>query len=105
MTAITVARMTALASAVRLHLLALAIVAVGTAGDSSGVLTVAAVAGLSAILLRLAARAAGVGAPLDPWAPLSVRDRARRTTVVRQRDPDAAGRPRPRAPTASPARA
>lgn len=97
--------MKAFASAVRLYLFALAVVAVGAAGDSSGVLAVAAVAGFGALLLRLTARVAGSGTLLDPWTPLSVRDRARRTTVVRQRDPDAAGRPRPRAPTASPARA
>jgi hypothetical protein len=32
---------------------------------------------------------------------IALRERARRTTFLRLRDPDASGRPRPRAPTAA----
>ncbi|GAA5047047.1 hypothetical protein HNP84_000446 [Thermocatellispora tengchongensis] len=89
----------------RLYLLLLLAVAVlgGAAGDPRGMLAGAAVAGLSVLLLAWAARALRAEPRADPWTPLSARDRARRTTFVRQRDPDAAGRPRPRAPSAGPA--
>ncbi|GLW09825.1 hypothetical protein Misp01_49540 [Microtetraspora sp. NBRC 13810] len=88
--------------ALRLHLFFLAFVVLG-AGADSRVLAGIAVAGLSALLVLWAVRALRGGPRLDTWSPVGVRDRARRTTFVRQRDPDAAGRPRPRAPSASPA--
>jgi len=44
--------------------------------------------------------------PADPARHASIlRDRARRSRVPRQIDPDASGRPRPRAPSASPSAA
>ncbi|MCG5219686.1 DUF6412 domain-containing protein [Streptosporangium sp. KLBMP 9127] len=89
--------------AVRLLLLHLAVLAVGAGGDPGNVLAGVAVAGLSVLLLAWAATVLRGGSAAGPRSPLAARDRARRTTFVRQRDPDAAGRPRPRAPAVSPA--
>ncbi|MGK5676129.1 DUF6412 domain-containing protein [Micromonospora sp. URMC 106] len=58
---------------------------------------------LLAVVLALHA-AAGVGAPRAGRA-VALRARARRRRVPRQVDPDAAGRPRPRAPGAHPSAA
>ncbi|MEV4377479.1 DUF6412 domain-containing protein [Streptosporangium amethystogenes] len=71
--------------------------------DGGGVLTATAVVGLGVLLLAWALRPAPVTSGARARSPLSRRDRARRTMFVRQRDPDAAGRSRPRAPSAGPA--
>jgi len=71
--------------------------------DGGGVLTATAVVGLGVILLAWALRPAPVTSGARARSPLSRRDRARRAMFVRQRDPDAAGRSRPRAPSAGPA--
>jgi Family of unknown function (DUF6412) len=69
-------------------------------------LAAAAVACVIAGILARSARTAQTGAviPLRSRAT-ALRARSRRTAVVRQRDPDAAGRRRPRAPAASQAAA
>jgi hypothetical protein len=89
------------ALALRAPLLSLVLMVLGAGGDPRGVLAGVAVAGLSAILLAWATRALRLRPRSDPWSPPS--GRAPYAAFVRQRDPDAAGRPRPRAPSASPA--
>ena len=66
-----------------------------------------AVAAILAVALGLLVAAlAGLGAPaLRAPAVTAAREVVRRAEATRQRDPDAAGRPRPRAPTARPAAA
>jgi hypothetical protein len=71
--------------------------------DGGGLMTATAVVGLGVLLLAWALRQIPVAAEAGRRSPLSRRDRARRTMFVRQRDPDAAGRSRPRAPSAGPA--
>ncbi|GAA2876202.1 hypothetical protein GCM10010517_37330 [Streptosporangium fragile] len=69
-----------------------------------GGLTVVAAVGLGVLLLVWAAlRRSPVASGAELRAPLSRRARAGRMLFVRQRDPDAAGRSRPRAPSAGPA--
>lgn len=59
----------------------------------------AATATIAAALLTCALLAARALAPLPPGRiRTAIRDRERRTAFLAQRDPDAAGRPRPRAP-------
>ncbi|WP_244870777.1 DUF6412 domain-containing protein [Catellatospora sp. IY07-71] len=67
-----------------------------------GVLASAAV--LLLVSTLAVAAACGFGALPAGRAGLdtALRDLARRTGVLRQRDPDAAGRPRPRAPSRTP---
>ena len=72
-------------------------------------MTTAAAALLAAVLLAaaaLASRAAGLtlAAPLISRSA-ALREKAWCAAFLRQRDPDAAGRPRPRAPSAAPAAA
>ena len=55
---------------------------------------------LLALLAGLGGRATHAGSPPAAARFAALRDRARRVGVLRQRDPDAAGRSRPRAPTA-----
>jgi hypothetical protein len=71
--------------------------------DGGGIMTATAVVGLGVLLLAWALRPVPVASEAGHRSPLSRRDRARRTMFVRQRDPDAAGRSRPRAPSAGPA--
>ncbi|WP_326826700.1 DUF6412 domain-containing protein [Streptosporangium sp. NBC_01639] len=71
--------------------------------EGGGLLTATAVVGLGVLLLAWALRRPPLLAETGERSPLSRRDRARRTMFVRQRDPDAAGRPRPRAPSSGPA--
>ncbi|WP_143020379.1 DUF6412 domain-containing protein [Sinosporangium album] len=75
----------------------------GFDGDLKNAVVAAAVAGLGVFLLSLTMVFPRGAAGFGPWHPLSARDRARRGRTIRQTDPDAAGRPRPRAPSASPA--
>jgi hypothetical protein len=51
-------------------------------------------------LVMLAARRPAAPQPPDAPARVALRERAGQATFVRSRDPDAAGRPRPRAPSA-----
>jgi hypothetical protein len=74
--------------------LALVIPVLDTATLAAAVLTAAA---LLVTLLLVARSSAPAAAPLLARAT-SVRDRAERTVFLRLCDPDAAGRPRPRAP-------
>ena len=74
--------------------LALVIPVLDTASLAAAVLTAAA---LLFALLLVARSSASATAPLLAIAT-SVRDRAEQTAFLRLRDPDAAGRPRPRAP-------
>ncbi|MDP9847807.1 DUF6412 domain-containing protein [Streptosporangium lutulentum] len=83
-------------------LLALQTLSVWLLGDG-GFMTATAVVGLGVLLLAWALRSLPVTSEAERRSPLSRRDRARRTMFVRQRDPDAAGRSRPRAPSAGPA--
>jgi hypothetical protein len=75
-------------------LLALAIPVFDTASLAAAVFTAAA---LLFALLLVARSSAPATTPLLARAT-SVRDRAEQTAFLRLRDPDAAGRPRPRAP-------
>jgi Family of unknown function (DUF6412) len=72
----------------------------------SGLLAVAA-ATLTCVIAGMLARAARIPAAVIPLRSrtTALRARSRRTAFLRQRDPDAAGRSRPRAPTASQAAA
>ncbi|MFU8872067.1 DUF6412 domain-containing protein [Micromonospora sp. SL4-19] len=72
----------------------------------AGLLAGAAVAAalLLATLLALRSRAIP-GAARSGWRPVTLRERARRRRVPRQVDPDAPGRPRPRAPGRRPSAA
>ncbi|MFF0268119.1 DUF6412 domain-containing protein [Kribbella sp. NPDC004536] len=69
-----------------------------TASLAAAVLTAAALLLALAVVARSASRLSGhAAAPLLARAS-SVRHRAEHTVFLRLRDPDAAGRPRPRAP-------
>jgi multisubunit Na+/H+ antiporter MnhG subunit len=65
--------------------------------DSAFLAAAVLTAALLFTLLLVARQSAPVAAPLLARAA-SVRDRAEQTVFLRQCDPDAAGRPRPRAP-------
>lgn len=69
--------------------------------DPAGALAIGAVAGIGVLLL--AAWAGRLFPVHDAGAPAFPFVYARATAFLRQRDPDAAGRPRPRAPSLSPA--
>jgi hypothetical protein len=68
-----------------------------------GALTVTAVAGLGVLLLAWALRAAPSAAASRPGLRPPGRGRAASPVFVRQCDPGAPGRSRPRAPSAGPA--
>jgi hypothetical protein len=96
---------------------ALALVAVlwhvGHLLTSPGAFTMVSTAVLAAVLLGLVAALAAVGArtaQAATAAPMTrrasgLREKSWSAAFLRQRDPDAAGRPRPRAPSAAPAAA
>ncbi|MEU7001524.1 DUF6412 domain-containing protein [Nonomuraea sp. NPDC046570] len=69
--------------------------------NPAGVVAVTAMTGLGVLLL--AAWACRLSLAVEGEAPRYPLVYARRTAFQRQRDPDAAGRPRPRAPSLSPA--
>ncbi len=73
------------------------------AGMLGAAMTLAATAAAGS-LLALCALLAARAVPAVPHARVrtAIRDRARRTAFLPQRDPDAAGRPRPRAPGCRP---
>ncbi|MGC5329962.1 DUF6412 domain-containing protein [Micromonospora sp. DT62] len=64
----------------------------------AGLLAGAALAAVALLAVALAAHAAGVVDTPRAGRAAALRARARRRRVPRQVDPDAAGRPRPRAP-------
>ncbi|WP_455353554.1 DUF6412 domain-containing protein [Streptomyces sp. SYSU K217416] len=65
----------------------------------AGAVALAATAAAGAALLACAVIAARCAAPVPPTrVRTAIRDRERRTAFLPQRDPDASGRPRPRAP-------
>lgn len=68
----------------------------------SGVLLAAATLAVAGLVILIARRPVVVGHAETPARTLALRERAARTTFLRLRDPDAAGRPRPRAPSVSP---
>jgi hypothetical protein len=71
-------------------------------GGTTAALAVAALAAVTAVLLAVASRAAQP--PRLVWSALrsATRQRSEQTIFLRLRDPDAAGRPQPRAPAAQP---
>lgn len=80
-----------------------AVLLAGASGASGGdlprlvvVASLAAVAGL--VVLAATALVRADGAPVVGRVRTTLRDRTQRTAFLPQRDPDAAGRPRPRAP-------
>ncbi|GGW92294.1 DUF6412 domain-containing protein [Streptomyces noursei] len=70
--------------------------------EQSGLTTSLAAAATTAAVLLLLCSALALAAVARPVPPgrirTAIRDRERRTAFLPQRDPDAAGRPRPRAP-------
>ncbi|NUR89165.1 MAG: hypothetical protein HOY71_34205 [Nonomuraea sp.] len=69
--------------------------------DPSWVLALATLAAIGMLLLAAWASAVPTAGGATP--PSRARSYAHKTAFQRQRDPDAAGRPRPRAPASSPA--
>ncbi|MEV8635272.1 DUF6412 domain-containing protein [Streptosporangium sp. NPDC051023] len=68
-----------------------------------GAVAATAVIGLGVLLLAWALRGVPRASEASGPSALSGRERSRRIVFVRQRDPDRAGRSRPRAPSAGPA--
>jgi len=77
-------------------LLEVALLDTGSLSATVALAATAAVGSALALCALLASRAAPAVAPTR--VRTAIRDRARRTAFLPQRDPDAAGRPRPRAP-------
>ncbi|GAB2830949.1 hypothetical protein GCM10027176_39150 [Actinoallomurus bryophytorum] len=80
-----------------------ALIASWNAADAltpSTVLLAAAALAVAGLVILAARRPAASVAPGVPAGHASLRERAGRTVFIRLRDPDAAGRPRPRAPSA-----
>jgi len=77
-------------------------IGLGPAGATAGAAATALVLAVLATA-RMGAGAAPSAVPVP--VTVNLRDHARRTGVLRQRDPDAAGRPRPRAPGRRPSAA
>jgi hypothetical protein len=71
-----------------------------TEGGLSPALTAAATSAAVLLVCRTVVGALALAAPQVPRSRVrtAIRDRERRTAFLPQRDPDAAGRPRPRAP-------
>jgi Family of unknown function (DUF6412) len=87
---------------------AVAYITLGPSGLTALAATVLAGAALAAVLLLIAtvARVSRTAAVLPVQRRTSaLRDKSWRVGFLRQRDPDSAGRPRPRAPSAVPAAA
>ncbi|MBK3581426.1 hypothetical protein JHN63_48245 [Streptomyces sp. MBT65] len=68
------------------------------AGGLPAAVTVALAATATALAVRALLTARRVPAVPPARVRTAIRDRARRTAFLPQRDPDASGRPRPRAP-------
>lgn len=73
----------------------------------SGILSAAVAIAATGAALAVCALVAARGVPVVPPTRVrtAMRDRQRRTAFLAQRDPDASGRPRPRAPGRRPATA
>jgi Family of unknown function (DUF6412) len=87
---------------------AVAYLTIGPSGLTALAATVLAGAALAAVLVLIAtvARVSRTAAVLPlQRRTAALRDKSWRVAFLRQRDPDAAGRPRPRAPSAAPAAA
>ncbi len=84
-------------------LLALQTLFVWMFDGGGGAVTAAAVIGLGVLLLAWALRGVPAASRSGRPAPFSGRERSGQIMFVRQRDPDRAGRARPRAPSAGPA--
>lgn len=84
------------AAVLLLLLLEVALLDTGSLSATVALAATAAVGSALALCALLASRAAPAVAPTR--VRTAIRDRARRTAFLPQRDPDAAGRPRPRAP-------
>ncbi|MEU9121734.1 DUF6412 domain-containing protein [Streptomyces sp. NPDC048506] len=85
----------------RLYTCALFFLAAGLLLTQTGLTTALTAAATTAAVLLLCSAflIAGAAPPLPPGRiRTAIRDRERRTAFLPQRDPDAAGRPRPRAP-------
>lgn len=84
----------------RLYTSALLVLLAGFLLSQSGLTTaLTAAATTAAVLLCSAFLIAAYARPVPPGRiRTAIRDRERRTAFLPQRDPDAAGRPRPRAP-------
>ncbi|HZY28901.1 MAG TPA: DUF6412 domain-containing protein [Jiangellaceae bacterium] len=76
-------------------------VPVGLPGGTTATLALAALVAVTALLLAVASQ---VMAPRLSWSALrsATRQWSEQTIFLRLRDPDAAGRPRPRAPSVQP---
>jgi len=86
-----------------MYLSALLLTFVGFLLTEAGLSTALTAAATTAAMLLLCRTVVGVLALAAPQVPpgrvrTAIRDRERRTAFLPQRDPDAAGRPRPRAP-------
>lgn len=78
----------------------------GLSGAGMTALAVAVLVGAVAACLACASRIGRISAAIPLTGRASaLREKSWRAAFLRQRDPDAAGRPRPRAPSAAPAAA
>ncbi|GGX47746.1 DUF6412 domain-containing protein [Streptomyces chartreusis] len=84
------------AAALVLLFLEIALLDTGSLSATVALAATAAAGSAFAVCSLLASRAAPAVAPTR--VRTAIRDRARRTAFLPQRDPDASGRPRPRAP-------
>jgi hypothetical protein len=74
----------------------------GQAGLAVTALAIAALAGVLAVCVASAARLGRLAASVPLISrSAALREKSWRAAFLRQRDPDAAGRPRPRAPSAA----
>jgi nicotinamidase-related amidase len=86
-------------STLLLFLVLLQIAVLDAGGLSAGIAFAATATAVGAALLACAVLTARCAPAVPPTrVRTALRDRARRTAFLPQRDPDAAGRPRPRAP-------
>ncbi|MEW2509221.1 DUF6412 domain-containing protein [Streptomyces sp. NPDC046870] len=80
------------------HLLLLQAAPLGTGGLGTAVALAATATAAATLAVCALPAARGVPAAAPTRVRTAIRDRARRTTFLSQRDPDAPGRRRPRAP-------
>jgi len=77
----------------------------GQPGLAVSALAITVLAGALTVCLASAARLGRLSASVPLISRAALREKSWRTAFLAQRDPDAAGRPRPRAPSAVPAAA
>lgn len=80
---------------------ACAFVLAGAVGGTRPGMATAVTLSLAAVLLALLVRSTAAVPALAPVGAEALRRSTRHPAVQRQRDPDASGRPRPRAPSAA----